>query len=235
MRLVIAVCLVMFAASMGGVGAFEIQFGGKNAAGPKPGVYHSSETQIVVYDMRPELGIGMQDMGAGARAMVSNLGVRLVRCALYWDRMEPTDKAGVYDSKYLDEWTKITAACREEGIFLCVVIDSNAPSAGQDAAKSYQRLADFAADMAKRFPSVVYWQLGDTAQTTALLGSRNNLTAGERGKQYAQLLKLAYPAIKAANPAAWVSTFGISDEEFLKGLYEAGSGGLLRCIECSTG
>ena len=177
----------------------------------------------------------MQDMGAGAREMVHNLGIRLVRHSLYWDRMEPTDKPGVYDSKYLDKWTDLIATCQKQGICLEVVIEVSAPSAGKDHARTYQRLADFAADMAKRFPSVVYWQLFDKADAAALLGAKDNLSSRELGKCYGQLLKLAYPAIKAANPAAWMPTAGISDKEFLQGLYDAGAAGYFDILNARTG
>ncbi len=84
--------------------------------------------------------------------------------------------------------------------------------------------------MAKRFPTVVYWQLlGDLdPDPDGLLGAKDASTARERGKSYAQLLKLAYPAVKAANPAAWLITGEISDEDFLRGVYDDGAG---RCFD----
>jgi hypothetical protein len=45
----------------------------------------------------------------------------------------------------------------------------------------------------------------------------------ERGKLYAEMLKLATPAIRDANPRAFVLTGGMSDwDEFPRGIYEGG-------------
>ncbi len=98
MRSALLVSMVLAAVSCSSVSAIEFQLG--RTARLKPGVYCPSETQVVVYDTRPETGISMHDMGPAAREMVRALGVRLVRHPLYWNRMETTDKPGVYDSKY---------------------------------------------------------------------------------------------------------------------------------------
>jgi hypothetical protein len=59
---------------------------------------------------------------------------------------------------------------------------------------------------------------------TDLFGAgRAEVSLRERGKFYAQMLRLAYPRIKQANPEAWVLTGGMTDwREFPQGIYEGG-------------
>lgn len=180
----------------------------------------------MVYDARPELGMGMHEMDKAARDMVRALGVRIVRHTLYWSSMETTDKPGLYDSKYLAEWDKLVDDCRKEGILLEVVVHGDPPGvsyANREAA--YQRYAHFMTDMVTRYPSVLYWELFNEmdASFTSLFGAKDDVPMRERGKQYAEMLKVVYPAIKAANPAAQVLCGGMTDtDEFPRGIYEGG-------------
>lgn len=194
--------------------------------GPKPTVYRPCETQVMVYDARPELGMGMHEMDKRSRDMVRALGIRIVRHTLYWNAMETTDKPGVYDSKYLAEFDKLVDDCRKEGIYLEVVVHGDPP--GVSYAKrqaAYERYARFMADMAARYPSVIYWELFNEMDSgfTCLFGASDNVPMRERGKQYAEMLKIVYPAIKAANPAAYVLCGGMTNtDEFPRGVYEGG-------------
>lgn len=83
-----------------------------------------------------------------------------------------------------------------------------------------QAYAGFMGELAARYPEVRFWQvlnepdagnwgvwfLGDTVQACA--GNRVQM-----GQRYADLLKLTYPKIKAANPAAWVLMAGLTGTE----------------------
>jgi hypothetical protein len=196
------------------------------AAAPRPTVYRPCETQVVIYDARPELGIGMHDMGKPARDMVRALGVRIVRHTLYWNLMESTEKPGLYDGKYLAEWDKLVDDCRREGVYLEVVVHGDPPGVTYaNRLAGYERFARFMADMATRYPSVTYWELFNEmdAGFTCLFGAKDNVPLRDRGKHYAEMLKVVYPAVKAANPAAWVLCGGMVDTtEFPRGIYEGG-------------
>lgn len=206
--------------------AVTITFGGNTPSSFKPSIYRPCETQVIVYDPRPELGIGMHAMSQPAMRMVQALGIRLVRHTLYWNLMETTDKPGLYDSKYLAEWDKLVEDCRKEGIALEVVVHGDPPGVSYASrAAAYQRYARFVADMAARYPSVIYWELFNEMDSgfTCLFGASDNVQLMERGKNYAEMLKIAYPAIKAANPAAQVLCGGMVDTtEFPRGIYEGG-------------
>lgn len=195
---------------------------------PKATVYLHAPTQAVVYDSRPELGIGMHEISSRALDMVQQLGIRLVRHTMYWNRMETTEKPGLYDGKYLSDWDAITEECRRRGVYLVVVVHGDPPGVSyENREEAYQRYARFVADMAARYTSVIYWELFNEMDSgfTCLFGANDNVGMRERGANYARMLKIAYPAIRAANPAAWVLCGGMSDtEEFTRGVYEAGGG-----------
>ncbi|NLN75457.1 MAG: glycoside hydrolase family 5 protein [Armatimonadetes bacterium] len=197
-----------------------------SASAPKPTIYRPCETRVVVYDARPELGMGMHDLSKPAREMVDELGIRLVRHTLYWNLMETTDKAGLYDTKYLPQWDKLVDDCRKEGICLVGVVHGDPPGVSySDRLAGYERYARFMADMASRYPSVIYWELFNEmdAGFTCLFGANDSVPMVERGKQYTQMLKIVYPAIKSANPAAWVLCGGMTDTaDFPRGIYQGG-------------
>lgn len=192
---------------------------------PKVTLHRPSLTQAVVYDTRPELGIGMHDVSRPARDMVAKLGIRLVRHTLYWNRMETTEKAGVYDPAYLSEWDTLVEDCRREGLSLVVVVHGDPLGISfAEREAGYRRFARFISDMARRYPSVIYWELMNEMDSgfTCLFGAKDNVPMLERGKHYAEFLKIAYPAVKAANPACWVLTGGMSNtDDFPRGIYEA--------------
>lgn len=205
---------------------------------PKSVVYQPCETQAIIYDARPELGIGMHDMSKPAREMVSKLGIRLVRHTLYWNLVETSDRPGVYDAKYLAEWDTLAEDCRREGICLEVVVHGDPPGVSfANREEAYLRFARFMADMARRYPSVTYWELFNEMDSgfTCLFGAKDGVPMRERGKHYAGMLKIAYPAVKAANPAAWVLTGGMNDtDEFPRGVYEGGGRGYFDIMNIHT-
>lgn len=218
--------LLVLAALVCATPSSAIQLSMIGAGGPKPTVYRPCETQVIVYDARPELGIGMHDMSKPARDMVSSVGIRLVRHTLYWNLMETTDKPGLYDGKYLAQWDKLVDDCRREGICLEVVVHGDPPGVSYaNRQAGYERFARFMADMVSRYPSIVYWELFNEmdAGFTCLFGASDNVAIRDRGKQYAEMLRIVYPAVKSANPAAYVLCGGMSDtNEFPRGIYDGG-------------
>ena len=189
-------------------------------------VWQRSPDETVIYDARPELGIGMHGFTAEQLALLKPLGIRLVRLTLYWKILEPGAE-GAYDEKYSKQWDEYVRLADEAGVTLVAVV--HAPPGGLDWAHkelAYERFARFMGSMAKRYPTVRYWELFnemDGAFTDIFGANHQEVPMLERGKLYAQMLKLAYPAIRAANPAAWVLVGGMSDyTEFPRGIYEGG-------------
>ncbi|MBI3923437.1 MAG: cellulase family glycosylhydrolase, partial [Armatimonadetes bacterium] len=190
-------------------------------------VYQRSPTELIVWDARPELGMGMHQMPDDQIALVRRLGVRFVRHTMYWGAVENTATEGTYDEKQLRQWDDLVARCERQGIILVVVVHSNPPGvswANRD--EGYRRFARFMTDMAKRYPQVRYWELWNEMDVgfTDLFGAgRDEVSLLQRGRLYAEMLKMAYPAIKKANPDSWVLTGGMTDwSEFPRGLYEGG-------------
>lgn len=189
-------------------------------------VWQRSPQETVVWDARPELGIGMHGFTREQLALLKPVGIRFVRLTLYWNIMEPGAE-GAYDPKYLKQWDDYVSLAGEMGIHLLAVV--HAPPGGLDWAHrdlAYQRFARFMVAMVKRYPTVKYWELFnemDVGFTDIFGAGHPEVPMLERGKLYAQMLKLAYPAIRAARPDAWVLTGGMSDfGDFPRGIYEGG-------------
>ncbi len=182
--------------------------------------------RLMVHDPRVELGIGMHDMSAQQIGLVRDLGIRLVRHTMYWYQIETGTQAGAYDEAALGRWDELVDRCDREGIILEVVVHGNAPGCGfANRVESYERFARFMGDMASRFASVRYWELFNEMDVafTDLFGAQDAVPMVQRGRMYAEMLKLAYPAIKAANPRAFVLTGGMTDTgDFPRGIYEGG-------------
>lgn len=218
-----ALLIMLLAAICSTSGAFALKVG---KAVPKITVHRPCSTQLVVYDARPELGIATADVGKTARDAIANLGVRLVRHTLQWNKMETTDKPGLYDSNYLNKWDALVEECRKQGIRLVVAIEGDPRMVNaESAAQAYGRLARFAADMAGRYPSVTYWEpLGENDPFDLATPVATDPSI-QRGRTTAEMMRVVYPAIKAANPAAWVlCQSGIREDQFAREFYEKGGG-----------
>jgi hypothetical protein len=93
----------------------------------------------------------------------------------------------------------------------------------------YQAFADFMAERVMQFPEVRAWQLWnemDVTFTDVFGAGHQEISLRQRGRYYADMLQLSYPAIKRANPKTLVVVGGIaSDIEggFLSGLYDKGA------------
>jgi len=194
------------------------------AAGPY--VAYRVQDNLYVYDPRPELGIGMHGMPDEQIEMVKDLGIRLVRKTMYWNQIDHSTEGVSYSEEALEYWKDLVKRCDAADIALEVVVHANAPGCSfANRVESYERFARFVADMAGRFPSIRYWELWNEMDGafTDLFGARDGVPMRERGKMYAEMLKLAYPAIKTANPQALILTGGMTDtDEFPRGIYEGG-------------
>ncbi len=190
-------------------------------------VWQRSAGQVVIWDARPELGIGSHGLSQEHINLIKQLGIRLVRVTLYWNRIE-SGKAGQCDAERLKAFDELVARAKANGIALLLVV--HAPPGELDRyerrAEAYARFSCFVGAMVRRYPSVLYWELFnemDVAFTKIFGAQQKDVPMRRRGHLYAEMLKQAYPVIKAANPKAWVLTGGMSDfREFPEGIYEAG-------------
>ena len=155
--------LVLLAALISAAPASAITLNLMGKSAPKIVVYRQSETTAVVYDARPEMGVGLA-AGKTAVGALDAVDVHIARVTIEMNVMEPTDQPGVYDSVYLDKITKLVDDCRQRGICLVVALE-NVPlgSASSKLGAQTDRLARFAGDMSTRYPSVAYWELGKDA------------------------------------------------------------------------
>lgn len=183
------------------------------------------DTQMV-YDPRPELGMGVHGFDDTKIQRLKELGIRLVRYTMYWNQIEPTQTPRQYSPEALAAWDETVARTSAAGIALEVVVHAPPPGCSFASREAgYQRFADFMADMVARYPSIRYWELFNEMDGafTDLFGANDGIPMRDRGHLYAEMLKLVYPRIKAANPQAVVLTGGMTDtDEFPQGIYEAG-------------
>ncbi len=188
----------------------------------------SNARQSAVFNVRPEFGIGVHVFDQKVADNLKRANIRFVRQTMYWYAVEKTTEPGSYDAAALKAWDRLVELYQKNGLIPEVVVHGNAPGCCfATRIDSYQRFARFMAFVAKRYPYVRYWELWNEMDVafTDLFGAgvKPEVPLRERGKFYTEMLKLAYPAIKQANPKAVVLTGGLTDwGEFPRGIYEAG-------------
>jgi hypothetical protein len=198
---------------------------------PDVGTYWRTPDTLTVFDKRPELGIAAVPDHFGT--LPGTYGMKLVRTTLYYDNPNS------YTS--LDA---TVAAARAAGVELEVVVHSTS-NCKENHADPYGDFATFMYNAASRYPDIRFWELWneqDFPDWTNFFGASGPHTVDANGTihyscvpgsasletqgyNYAQMLKQAYPRIKAANPNAWVLMGGLSapnDARFLNGVYQGG-------------
>ena len=211
-----------------------VGFGGQ--AAEKPGWMIEKETyEANLKTLRPrgtqvEVGVAAHGVTTPAQAaLLHRAGIRRVRRTIYWNLLEKPD--GTWNEDYLRDWDKAEAASREQGLELLAVVHE-APQ-GLDWAhrsEAYQRFASAVGRLAARYPGIRNWELWnemDLSFTDLFGAKRKDMTLRERGKCYAEMLRLAAPAIRRANPQAQIVMGGMAsqDGEFLEGIYDGGGQG----------
>ena len=175
----------------------------------------------------PELGMGSHGVDQTMIDDFRKAGVRSIRRTIYWGAVENTETPGVYNQDELARIDKEIKLMSENGMSILVVVHANAPGVSfANRQESYRRFGDFMAFLARRYPQVVYWELWNEMDEfwTDLFGTRENTPEYvDRGKYYAEMLKVVYPVIKEANPAAAVVAGGLAHwSDFPRGIYEGG-------------
>lgn len=185
-------------------------------AAPEAGARYAAESLRADPD---GVGVGAHELTEQSVRRLRDLGVRHVRTTLYWGLW-------VDDAAYRGRFVRGIERALEAGIEPLVVVHQQPSGGYADRERVYRAFASFLAARADQLRGVRYWQLWnemDVAFTDVFGAGREDVRLRERGRNYAHMLDLAYPAIKRANPNAVVVTGGIASElggGFLQGMYD---------------
>jgi Cellulase (glycosyl hydrolase family 5) len=180
-----------------------------------------------------EAGVALPGPEAGQAARVGTLGAHWVRMFLTWPDIEPA--RGVYANNWLQMYEASFHTLPTGTKVLLDVVDSPEWETGStDEATPPANPADYAsmlAAVAKRFGSRVaaYEIWNEEDEPRWWVGAPDP-------SGYTQLLKAAYPAVKAAEPHATVVLGGLTgnDYPFLEGVYAAGGRGSFDAVGVHT-
>ncbi|MEA2391933.1 MAG: polysaccharide biosynthesis protein PslG [Solirubrobacteraceae bacterium] len=166
--------------------------------------------------------------------LMHDAGVQWVRTNVPWNAIEP-DRKGAYNQGFLDDIDYAIQKARDAGMKVIIPVSDGVPYwASADPHKSggsyektyhprhYSDYADFFAFVVNRYKAmgVHAYEVWNEPNLKRFWASGVN--AGE----YAQMLRAAYPAIKAADPDSTVISGGLSgnDRGYLQQLYAHGAG-----------
>lgn len=182
--------------------------------------------KTIVSNGTPELGINVHFFNDKVAENLKKADIHYVRHTIYWYNIEKTEMKGRYSRRALKKLDRLVSLYQKHKLHPVFVVHGNAPGCSfANRKEAYKRFADFMAMLASRYKYVQHWQLWNEMDVafTDLFGARNKVAMKERGKYYAEMLKLSYPAIKKANPKAFVLTGGLVNwQEFPAGIYEGG-------------
>jgi hypothetical protein len=157
-------------------------------------------------------------------------GMTSVRFDLYWSSIEPKAK-GKYEQHYLTKLDDVISAARSRGMTSTIVV-LGTPGWARGSTGSLMTpptnasdYGDVMAMLATRYagvPGIAYeiWNEPNQSQFWHAPG-------GPNAAAYTNLLKAAYPRVKAAAPSATVlgGSIAFNDQAFIKGMYAAGAKG----------
>ena len=166
-------------------------------------------------------------------AGIAATGAVWVRTALHWKDVEPTS-AGADDWSQAD---RIVSDAQTDGLSIIFDVDGAPDWAGAGASGEYstdpQLYATFVAKLAARYAGRVrVYELGNEPNSS-------NYVPNPSAAAYAKILQAAYPAIKAADPNAYVLTAGlgggdtkinIDAAKYVQELYQDGAKGYFDAI-----
>jgi hypothetical protein len=169
-----------------------------------PGTHWRTPDTLWVYDKTLEFGMNSFHYTPREIGLLTNLNLRVVRLTLEVDRW----LANADGSRDVFE-SYINAAC-SNGLVPLVVVHSAGGLIGSPYG-DYDAFASFMGNAAALYPCVRYWQLFneievDHAHSLAFGTGETGAERYNKGWYYAQMLKKAYPAIKAASGAQVVTT-----------------------------
>jgi hypothetical protein len=157
---------------------------------------------------------------------ISDIGAGWVRIEFRWNEAEPSSK-GSYDPNIIARYDQAVETARAAGAKVLVFVNGSPrwASGSRTPMTKPQNPADYADFM--RFVAARYagrvsaWEVWNEENTSRFWST------GPSPSEYAQLLKAAYPAVKAGDPGALVVFGGVSqnDYSFIEGAYAAGAKG----------
>ncbi len=163
----------------------------------------------------------------------ADLGVGWARLFVDWGVAEPSDN--VPNTAHVNAFAADVAAYQARGIKVLVVITGSPAWASGSASgigppRDPAKYAEFAAYMVSQTPAADAWELWNEADGNLFWEN------GPDAPRYAALLRAAYPAIKAVNPAATVVSTGMVGNNFgfLEQLYDNGAGGSFDAVGVHT-
>ena len=152
---------------------------------------------------------------------LADLGARWVRMDASWYRAEPV--SGRYDERFLGEVARAISLARGAGSKVILMVNESPPWASLSGDKNAPPTdpADYASYLrfvATRFAGQVdAWEIWNEPNIPRFWST------GPDAAEYARLLRAAYPAVKAGDPAAKVLFAGVAfnDYDFLERAYAA--------------
>lgn len=198
--------------------------------------YWRSATELWVYDMTPEVGIQSFFGDDPTLQRFRDAGMRMVRYNLPWG--DEVACPGCFQGA-------MTSAANNNIVPLMVVagsrdaaMQSTNPANASQRNTVYQAYANHMVDLMRRYTNVSFFQLwnepdamcegGKFFNGSTSYGTSNYLSPNRyvQGRNYADMLKVVYPRIKAEAAAqgrqVWVVTAGFTGEE---GISSAGCNG----------
>jgi hypothetical protein len=180
-----------------------------------------------------EPGVVLLNPGPSQMADVQALGTHWVRLFATWPDLEP--ERGVFAPNWLASYEQTFRSLPAGTKVLLDVVDSPQWETGSSnehmPPANPQDYAAFIGALAQRFGSrVSAYEIWNEEDAPAWWTGAPNPVA------YTQLLKAAYPAIKAAEPNATVVLGGLTgnDYQFLEGVYAAGGKGSFDAVGVHT-
>jgi hypothetical protein len=175
----------------------------------------------------PIFGTEMKSISSQNAGLADDAGVNWLRFSAFdWDRIQPTNTSA-YDWQVVDEESLENAAAESLQIIATIKYTPewaqkvNGSFCGPIKEDALDEYAQFLTELVKRYSQAPYniqhWELGNEPDVDPALvtsrhifgcwGDENDPYYG--GGYYAEMLKVAYPAIKAADPRAQVLIGGL--------------------------
>jgi hypothetical protein len=236
----VGVIVVVLVAAAAGIGLAVSHSKKKTASTstsspPETAVPSSGQLTFTTFQSRMGLTTGVQLWDAKPAKMdtevagIGAAGAKWLRSALQWKDVEPTSADN-------DDWSRsdrIVADAQKAGVSVIFDIDGAPGWAGSAQSGEFstdpQLFATFAGKVAARYRGKErVYEIGNEPNLTDEVPKPDPAT-------YAAVLKATYPAIKAADPDAFVLTGGLAGSrstkgnipgiDFLTGMYQAGAKG----------
>ena len=166
----------------------------------------------------PGVGVVTHSLNQASVDRLTDLGVGHVRYTLYWSNWGRAD----YRASFRRDIDRAVRA----GLVPLVVVHQQPSGGYANRERVYRDFAEFMEARAREFPQVRAWQLWnemDVGFTDVFGAGRSDVSLRQRGRNYADMLHLTYPAIKRGNPQAVVVTGGLASgprDGFLQGIYD---------------